>query len=102
MSHGTLEIEGKGLDFILSHFEGQDRIWPRAVSTKTTEGRQVLVHSKEEALVRFKQADFLDCRISAYPPASAVSTFVGVNLDIAPSIIMIDLDRHTFKTQKSL
>ena len=93
----TLE---EGLDYILSHFEGQ-RLWPRAISTKTTEGRQVVVNSIEEALARFTQSDFLDCRISAYPLPSEVSSFVGVNLDIAPSIVMIDLDRETFKTQRA-
>ena len=43
----------------------------------------------------------MDCRISAYPPPSAISTFLGINLDVAPSIIMIDLDREIFKTQKA-
>ena len=42
-----------GLDFILSHFmEG----FPRTISTKTTEGRQIVVYSKEEALARFKSS----------------------------------------------
>ena len=57
----------QGLDFILEHFEFQYFIWPRTISTKTTQGRQILVYSKEEAFARFKQANFLDCRISAYP-----------------------------------
>jgi hypothetical protein len=54
-----------------------------------------------KALARFKQSNSLDCRISAYPPASEVSTFMGVNLDTAPSIVMIDLDRERFNTQKA-
>jgi hypothetical protein len=91
----------EGLDYILSHFEGQPRLFPRTISTKTTEGRQVVVNSREEALARFTQASFLDCRISAYPPPSEVSSFVGVNLNIPPSAIMIDLDRETFKTQRA-
>jgi hypothetical protein len=90
----------EGFDYILSHFESQ-RLWPRTVSTKATENRQVIVNSKEEALVRFKESNYFDCRISAYPPPSKVSSFVGVNLNIAPSIIMIDLDRETFNTQKA-
>jgi hypothetical protein len=90
----------EGLDYILSHFEDQ-RQWPRTISTKATDNRQVPVNSKNEALARFTQANFLDCRISAYPPPSAVSNFVGVNLEIAPSVIMIDLDRETFKTQRA-
>lgn len=55
----------ESLDLILSHFE--DPIWPRTISSKTTEGRQVLVCNKEEAIARFAQANSLDCRISAYP-----------------------------------
>ena len=55
----------------------------------------------EEALARFAQTNFLDCRISAYPPPSVVSSFVGVNLNIAPSFVMIDLDRQTFNTQRA-
>jgi hypothetical protein len=30
-----------------------------------------------------------------------MSAYVGVNLDIAPSIVMIDIDRQTFKTQRA-
>ena len=35
----------EGLDFTLSHF--QEPIWPRAISTKTTECRQVLVNNRD-------------------------------------------------------
>ena len=70
----------RGLDYILSHF--QEPLWPRTISTKATEGRQILVNSREEALSRFKRANFLDCRISAYPPnadenPSALQGFKG-------------------------
>lgn len=47
----------RGLDFILEHFEFQFFIWPRTISTKTTQGRQILVYNKEEAFARFKQAN---------------------------------------------
>ena len=87
----------EGLDLILTHF--RDNIFPRHISTAVTHGAQVLVSSREEALARFAQANFRDCRIAAYPQPSVLSSFVGVNLDIAPSIIMIDLDKGTFKTQ---
>ena len=92
-----------GLDFILSHFE--EPIWPRTISTRTTEGRQVLVHSKEETLARFKQANWLDCRISAYAPnaienPSVIQRFQGIKKATPTTIIiMVDLDRQTFKTE---
>lgn len=95
----TITLE-EGLDYILNNFEGQ-RLFPRTISTKTTEGRQVVVNSREEALARFEQSNFLDCRISAYPPPSEVSTFVGLNLNTAPNVVMIDLDRETFSTQRA-
>lgn len=53
-----------GLDFILSHFTAF--AFPRTISTKTTEGRQLWVDNKAEALARFNQANYLDCRINAY------------------------------------
>ena len=84
----------EGLDFILSHFE--DPIWPRTISTHITEGRQVLVYSKEEALARFKQANLLDCRINAYP---YYTEWQGINRQ-SPNFIFIDLDSSNFKTDK--
>ena len=91
----------EGLGYILNHFKGQRQLFPRTISTRATQGRQILIDSPEEALDRYEDANFMDCRISAYPPPSALSSFVGVNLDIAPGIIMIDFDRETFKTQKA-
>jgi hypothetical protein len=58
-SHNRPVIVEEGLDFILSHFkEG----FPRTISTKTIEGRQIVVYNKDEALARFKAANYLDCR----------------------------------------
>ena len=94
-----------GLDYILSHFLEP---WPRTVSTKSTKSRQVVVNSRDEALARFTQADFMDCRISAYPPnvlenPSAVGRFLGIRtvtpMDI---IVIIDLDRCNFRTDRGL
>jgi hypothetical protein len=84
-----------GLDFILSHF--REPVWPRTISTKTTEGRQVLVYNKEEALARFKQCNLLDCRINAYP---FHTEYQGINRQ-APDFIFIDLDRSIFKTERA-
>ena len=69
----------QGLTFILRHFSSID--FPRKISTKTTEGRQILVNDKPQALARFKQANYLDCRINAY-----------TELDDTPGFIFIDLD----------
>lgn len=74
----------EGLDFILNHFK--EPIFPRTISTKTTEGRQVVVYNKEEVLARFKAANFLDCKISAYPK---YVEWQGINRQ-APSLIFIE------------
>ncbi len=84
-----------GLDFILGHVK--EPIWPRNISTYATEGRQVLVFDKEQALARFKQSNFLDCRISAYP---SHTEYKGINRQ-APDLIFMDLDRSTFKTERA-
>ena len=55
----------EGLDFILSHLKSPKR-WPRTISTKSTEGKQIMVYSKQEALSYYKDSNYLDCRISAY------------------------------------
>ena len=89
----------EGLGYIMGHFKGQERYFPRTISTKATQGAQVLVSDPGEAMDKFVDANFMDCRISAYPPQSTLSSYVGVNLDIAPSIIMIDLDRETFRSR---
>jgi hypothetical protein len=97
-----------GLNYILGHFQFQEPIFPRSISTKTTEGRQFMVFSRQEALARFAQANSKDCRISAYPPNAAVNPsglerFQGLRNTIPRNlIVMIDLDKLTFKSERAL
>ena len=79
----------KGLDFTLSHFN--DSIWPRTISTKLTEGRQITVYSKLEAISYYKDSDYADCRISAYGYSNQNGNFVP-----KISLLMIDLDLSKF------
>ncbi|MGA9845400.1 MAG: hypothetical protein WBP64_21155 [Nitrososphaeraceae archaeon] len=80
----------EGLDFILTHFkEG----FPRTISTKTTEGRQVVVYNKDEAFAMFKAANYLDCKINAYPK---YVEWKGLNRQ-PPNFIFIDLDQGRSK-----
>ena len=57
----------KGLEFVLRHFN-QANLFPRNISTKATEGKQLAVFNKQEVPARFKQANGLDCRITACGP----------------------------------
>jgi hypothetical protein len=84
----------KGLAYILSHFH--DPLWPRTIATKTTDGRQVPVYSREQALAYFEVANYQDCRISAYV-ADDVNPY-----QLQTILVMIDLDRCNFKTEKAL
>jgi hypothetical protein len=84
-----------GLDFLVTHFH--DPPFPRTISTKMTGGGQVLVFSKEEAVLRFRESRFLDCRINAYPDYTG---FSGINRQ-APYFIFIDIDYSGFKTSEA-
>jgi hypothetical protein len=84
-----------GLDFILSHFEGQ--IFPRTISTLKTQNRQVEVFHEENALNLYEYSQFIDCKINAYPP---YTEWKGINRQ-APSFIFIDLDKSTFKDERA-
>ena len=82
--NGTGKGIRENLDFILNHFSSNG--FPRTISTKTTEGRQILVNSKDEALARFKQANYQDCRVNAYS---------GGDIKGDPNFIFIDIDGTT-------
>ncbi|HKG30666.1 MAG TPA: hypothetical protein VKA91_05295 [Nitrososphaeraceae archaeon] len=77
----------EGLDFILTHLKNSTR-WPRTISTKASEGRQITVYSKQEALLCYKDSNYLDCRISVYSANAEQQTI---------DLIMIDLDLSNFK-----
>ncbi|MBT3761257.1 MAG: hypothetical protein HOF89_01545 [Candidatus Nitrosopelagicus sp.] len=79
-----MKIEG-GLDFILSHFE--EPLFPRTISTKKTENRQVWVNSRDEAIRYFGDSGFEDCRVSAFSQND-------IEL-VRPNFIFIDLDDHS-------
>lgn len=84
----------EGFDFLLSHLDHQISLWPRAISTTTTQAKQLVVNSREEAIARFKQANYYDCRISAYPYCR--SDNCKRNVLLPPDFIMIDLDVCNF------
>jgi hypothetical protein len=89
------EVE-KGLDFLLMHFN-QERLFPRKIQTHKSKGKQIEVFSKEAAMKYFEQSDFVDCRINNFP---SYTNYKGVQR-YPPDSIFIDIDRSTFKDDKS-
>ncbi len=81
--------------FILSHFKGQEFLFPRAIMSVKTNG-QVFVDNEEQLFQYFSDANFIDCRINGYPL---------YNDDyrrkwLSPSFIFIDLDLSLCSTCK--
>jgi hypothetical protein len=82
-----------GLDFILNHF--QEPIFPRKIMTRQL-GYQVEIFNKEEALEYFKDSNYEDCRINAYP---SFTEYHGINRTPI-SFLMVDLDLKDFADEK--
>src|ERR1700757_16050 len=89
----TAPIE-QGLSFIISHFD--EPVWPRTIFTPKE--KQVLVYTKDEALAKFRQARFLDCRINACP---SYTEWKELNRQ-APNSVFIDLDLSRCKSIEEL
>jgi hypothetical protein len=89
-----------GLEFILSHLSPPH--FPRNIMTRRL-GRQILVHSIEETIRYCRESEFLDCRISAYPPSSSktVNSRYLNEGRLGPNLIMIDIDRSNFTTERT-
>lgn len=56
----------ENVNFILSHFVGQEFLFPRSIMTTKTSG-QVFVSSEDQMMQYFEVANFVDCRINGYP-----------------------------------
>src|SRR5919205_2141668 len=78
-----------GLNFILNHF--QEPLFPRKIMTKQL-GYQIEVFNKEEILEHFKDSNYEDCRINAYP---SFTEYHGINRTPI-SFLMVDLDLKDF------
>src|SRR3954451_19460927 len=81
------------IDFILSHFE--EPVFPRKMMTVKSNG-QFSVSCKEEMFENCKQANFIDCRINAYPEYTEYKGIVRY----PPNFVFIDLDLATFSKNK--
>lgn len=88
------ETSMESFQFILSHFKGQEFVFPRSIMTLKTNG-QVVVDSQEKMIKFFKESNFIDCRINGYP------LYPNENSKkIYPSLVFIDLDLTLCSTCK--
>ncbi|HET6590711.1 MAG TPA: hypothetical protein VFG45_11170 [Candidatus Nitrosocosmicus sp.] len=84
----------KNIDFILSHFNGQESLFPRSIMTSITNG-QIIVNDKNDIVKFFQDAKFFDCRINGFP------YFDNPIINrLCPSLIFIDLDLSYFLNYK--
>jgi hypothetical protein len=81
------------IELILSHFE--EPLFPRRMMTSASNG-QFTVISKEDIWQRCKEANYIDCRINAYPEHIE---YQGI-LRQPPNFIYIDLDKSHFSQYK--
>ncbi|MDN5867869.1 MAG: hypothetical protein L0H55_10790, partial [Candidatus Nitrosocosmicus sp.] len=72
--------------FILSHFSGQEFLFPRSIMTYETKG-QIFVDSEDQMIKYFSDANLVDCRVNGYPFHHA-----DEQKKLYPSFIFIDLD----------
>src|SRR4051812_23643113 len=68
--------------FILGHFQAP--LFPRTISTFRTNGKQIRVYSLEEIMSEFKKANYIDCKINAFPSID----------NPLPDFIFIDIDKN--------
>lgn len=87
----------EGLKLIIRHFDPTEPLWSRTISTPATGGKQIVVNSFEEAMAWVKAADFLDCRISAYP-IYRDEYVKRTGIVFVPSLLLCDLDKEHFRT----
>lgn len=82
---------GNSVRFILSHFKGQEFVFPRSMMTSKTNG-QVFVDSEEEMMKHLVESGLIDCRINGYPFHDKRDTSTKPR----PTLLFIDLDLSVY------
>jgi hypothetical protein len=92
-----------GLEFVLTHCVPLEdaAIFPRKIYTHDL-SYQLEVCDKNQAMYYFEKSRYLDCRIRAYPDQPVLAKYFGVENGSPPSLIMIDIDKSQFQTDKAL
>ena len=81
---------------ILNHFE--EPLFPRTISTFAANNAQITVYDRQHIFEYFKAANYLDCRINAYPTHTE---YKGVNRQPA-NFLFIDMDLKDFNSNDEL
>ena len=84
----------ENIKFILSHFVGQEFLFPRSIMTFKTNG-QVIIENYDQLYKYFMIAELIDCRINGYP-----LHYKEERTKLYPSFIFIDLDLSLCSTCK--
>jgi hypothetical protein len=98
----------ENIDFILSHFEGQHELFPRAILTGEQKIWKIIdfysdeQKSKDIIFESFQKSGFIDCRINAFPHNTQHRIDFDVKNKTAPTFIMIDLDSKDFENEQRL
>ncbi len=91
-----------GLEFVMMHcVPSKDGfIFPRKIYIHSL-GYQCEVYNLNEAMNYFEKSRYLDCRIRAYPDQPTLTKYFGVENGIPPNLIMIDIDKSQFPTDRA-
>jgi hypothetical protein len=95
-SEQTLAEVKENVSFILGHFN--EPIFPRRIFTPST--KQIVVDNIIDILVYFRKANFIDCRVSAYPYRERWEAIL--HGEEPPDTLFIDLDFNQFKSKLAL
>ena len=93
----------EGTRFLLSHLEGRQQLFPRKMSTASSKDKQFIVFNEDQILNECIKANFIDCRLNAYPYSECAEYLTVTNTDHqnssfnifsaqAPNVIFIDRD----------
>jgi hypothetical protein len=94
----------QGLDFILSHFQQQEPLWPRNVATAATNTKQYPVEDKDRALLYYNAARKEDCRIAIYPNYERMQETGAITSEYKPipSHLFAEHDLKDFNNKEEL
>ncbi|MDN5868205.1 MAG: hypothetical protein L0H55_12520, partial [Candidatus Nitrosocosmicus sp.] len=88
--------------FILSHFRHQNELFPRTIMTFKTGGQIVIDYKTDiqdsinQIYDYYREADFIDCRINAFPFITEYSISLQIKNKTPADFFMIDLDLKDF------